>query len=293
MTKEIHFTIGLPGSGKTEFVKKFIASGCINLNRDDIGGTIESLHKLADQTLLQHDKIILDNTYLTAESRKPLLELAKKHGAELYGYYMRTDFDDCQFNVCMRAELGGRIVPAAALYAMRKQLEEPKMSEGFYAGSYPFKRTLPADYVNKAVILDYDGTVRTCPPSMKYPTEVSHIALIPGIQHKIQKYVDKGYLILGASNQSGVGKGVVSKEKMDELFLHTNKLLGHDIDVLYCPDSSFPIKSYDRKPLPGMGVKHIVKYKLDPKSCIMVGDMTTDQTFARRCGFKFIHADKF
>ena len=45
--------------------------------------------------------------------------------------------------------------------------------------------------------------------------------------------------------------------------------------------------------MPGMGVQFIEKYKLDPSQCIMVGDMKTDQTFAERCGFQFINAQKF
>jgi phosphoglycolate phosphatase-like HAD superfamily hydrolase len=42
-----------------------------------------------------------------------------------------------------------------------------------------------------------------------------------------------------------------------------------------------------------MSALFIEKYKLLPSECIMVGDMTTDETFAIRSGFKFVHADKF
>lgn len=58
-------------------------------------------------------------------------------------------------------------------------------------------------------------------------------------------------------------------------------------EILYCPHKVPPITCYCRKPGPGMGVELIFKYKLDPRKCVYVGDMTTDKTFAARCGFKF------
>jgi len=42
-----------------------------------------------------------------------------------------------------------------------------------------------------------------------------------------------------------------------------------------------------------MGAYWIEKYKLDPSQCIMVGDATSDKTFAERCGFKYLHPDVF
>ena len=47
------------------------------------------------------------------------------------------------------------------------------------------------------------------------------------------------------------------------------------------------------KPMPGMGAEFIEKYKLNPSECIMVGDMTSDKTFAKRCGFQFMDAEEF
>ena len=43
----------------------------------------------------------------------------------------------------------------------------------------------------------------------------------------------------------------------------------------------------------GLGVHFIHKYKLDPSKCIMVGDMTSDRTFAKRLGFQFEWAKDF
>ena len=40
-------------------------------------------------------------------------------------------------------------------------------------------------------------------------------------------------------------------------------------------------------------MEFIVKYKLDPKKVIMVGDYKSDETFAKRCGFQYEDANKF
>ena len=45
--------------------------------------------------------------------------------------------------------------------------------------------------------------------------------------------------------------------------------------------------------MPGKGVYFVEKYKLDPAKVTMVGDMTSDKTFAKRSGFNFIHADEY
>jgi HAD superfamily hydrolase (TIGR01662 family) len=247
--------------------------------------------------LALHGKVILDNTYITKEQRRPVIEIAKKLGAKIKAVWLKTSIENAQFNAVWRIEHGGREVPAVALFAAKKEFtsdNHPHVSEGFdEVEAVPFARTFPAEYVNKALVLDYDGTVRVTKSGAKYPLTPDDIEIIPGVAEKIKQYRDAGYKLLGASNQSGVGSGILTKEKVEQLFAHTNKLLGLDIEVLYCPDASFPIKSYDRKPLPGIGVKHIVKHKLDPSKTIMVGDMKSDETFAFRSGFNYMHIDKF
>ena len=42
-----------------------------------------------------------------------------------------------------------------------------------------------------------------------------------------------------------------------------------------------------------MGVFLIEKHKLNPAETIMVGDQTTDKTFARRLGFEYVDQKDF
>ena len=169
------------------------------------------------------------------------------------------------------------------------------MREGFVAIDHvPFVRApLPPDHCNNAIILDYDGTLRVCKSGSKYPVDPEDVKVLPGRAETLRKYAADGYLLLGASNQSGVEKGDLTHDQVKACFDRTNELLGLSIDYQYCPHHSFPIRCYCRKPLPGMGVYLIEKYHLDPSQCIMVGDSTSDKTFAKRSRFRFMSPEEF
>ncbi|MFW9971692.1 MAG: HAD-IIIA family hydrolase [Candidatus Odinarchaeota archaeon] len=109
----------------------------------------------------------------------------------------------------------------------------------------------------------------------------------------MRKYQAEGYFILGVSNQSFIAKGTITEEDAIQCFENTHEMLGVDIDYQFCPHPAYPQVCYCRKPMPGMGVVFIEKYKLDPFQCIMVGDMKTDNTFADRCGFQFVKPKNF
>lgn len=50
---------------------------------------------------------------------------------------------------------------------------------------------------------------------------------------------------------------------------------------------------YCRKHQSGAGVLMMHKHKLDLKTCLMVGDATSDKTFAERLGIKYKHPNIF
>jgi HAD superfamily hydrolase (TIGR01662 family) len=83
------------------------------------------------------------------------------------------------------------------------------------------------------------------------------------------------------------------EEQAIECFEKTNNLLGLNLDYKFCPHRSYPQICYCRKPMPGMAVEFIEKYKLDPSQCVMVGDSKTDKTFANRSGFQYIKPEVF
>jgi histidinol-phosphate phosphatase family protein len=209
-----------------------------------------------------------------------------------------------------RALNDSNLFPPVAQYHYRKEFQSPTTEEGFdIVHNIPFVRVRdPTVYTNKALLLDYDGTLRKIkgqdPKAKKdasgeklrqFPIDPSEIELLPNRKAVLQRYVAAGYRLLGVSNQSGIGHGIVTRAQVQTCFDATNALLGIPIEYMYCPHNmgAGGIPCFCRKPNPALGVIFIEKYRLDPCQCIMVGDMKIDAGFAASCGFQFVPESKF
>lgn len=302
--------VGYPASGKSTLTKSLVEKGAVSLNRDTEGGTIAGLLPKMESLLQNKKDIVLDNLFVNVETRKPFIELAKKHGADISCQLMGTSIEDAQFNVVQRAiGLIGKfptpeaikaakhtnVFPPLVLFKYKKEFEKPTIEEGFSkVETVKFVRKENPEFTGKALILDYDGTLRECiNGNDKYPVIESQIEIKPGRKAVLDAYKKKGYLLLGISNQSGIAKGELTYDKATELFNHTNRLLGVDIEFQFCSHQSAPISCYCRKPMPGLFVDFMMKHKLNRKECIFVGDMTTDKTFAGRAGIQYYDQANF
>lgn len=307
--REIILTVGYPGSGKTSYVQAYSQKGYTRFNRDEAGGSLDGLVNKLELTLRDTtNSCILDNTYPTKESRKAIIALGLKYKVPVMCHWLQAEIEDAQYHCCKRMwDITGMVLtpeefkrvnnpnlfPPAVLFGFRKKFEAPDTTEGFSkieSIPYTFK---PPGYKNKGVIFDYDGTLRISKTGAKYPIEASDIAILPNRKEVLLELQKAGIILCGASNQSVVSKGKITLEAMRELFNYTNKLLGVDIDVNFCPHSPAPIACFCRKPMPGMGVHFIEKYQLDHTTSWMIGDMTSDKTFAKRSHLNYMDAEVF
>lgn len=319
MSTEAIMIVGPPAAGKSTLVRQFEAQGFTILNRDTLGGSISGLSMRLREAHARGDRrFVFDNTHGTKESRAGIVETLRNLGIPVRCLVMQTTPEQAQFNAARRlvqkyskllaaADMKGlkdpNAFPPVAQSAYFKHFEHPTCVEGFTTIEVvPFVRSLGPEYTNKALILDFDGTLRETISGAKYPTDPADVRVLPGRVDVLRRYQRMGYLLLGASNQSGVAKGALTVDQAEACFRQTSKLLGFDytqgglgpaIDVQFCPHASGPPQCWCQKPLPGMGVVHIERYKLDPSQCIYVGDMTKDATFAKRCGFRFYLASDF
>ena len=312
MNGKIILLTGYPSSGKTTYSKKFVDNGFYRLSRDELGGKLDDLVKHLSEYYKEKNitKFIMDATYTTASSRKQVLIWAQENNFSIECRWLTTDIGNSFYNAAKRIiDKKGRLLmpdeikkqndpniyPPIVIYRYRKTFEEPSIFEGFSViKRVNFTRKLDLKlYRNKAIILDYDGTLRTTISGKKYPQIPEDIKVLPKRKEVLSKYQDLGYFLLGVSNQSGVGKGTISNDQAVRCFEKTNELLDLEIDYKFCPHSTFPINCYCRKPMPGLAIDFIEKYKLNPSQCIMVGDQKTDLTFAERCGFNFIESSDF
>jgi histidinol-phosphate phosphatase family protein len=309
---EIVLLMAYPAAGKSTWTAKNLP-GHRRINRDSLGdATLEDLVPLVERALDEGADVVLDNTYATRASRAPVLALARRRGVPARAVWLDSSIEQAQYNAVERLvrrhgrllspeelKRAGRADPntygPAPLFRHRKVFEAPTADEGFCAVErVPFARApQPDGYVHKALLLDYDGTLRRTKSGEKYPLTPEDVEVLPGRAEVLRRYAAEGYRLLGVSNQSGVSKGTLTEDAARACFARTNALLGVDVEVAFCPHSPAPIACWCRKPMPGLGVAYIEKYKLDRAQVLMVGDMTTDRTFAERVGVRFVDQAAF
>ena len=140
----------------------------------------------------------------------------------------------------------------------------------------------------KAVFLDRDGTIIR---DMIYLNDPALIETFQESYEALKLLHDDGFLILLATNQSGVAKGIVDEKnliKINELITLDFKNKGVVITAaLYCPH---PVDGgcECRKPNAGMLKSAAKKYSIDLKKSWMVGDRMTDVEAGRRAGCRSI-----
>jgi len=307
---DVVMIVGYPASGKSTVAQEYIDKGYIHLNRDKVGGKVLDLIPLFDKALENSENVVLDNTFPTISSREAFIQIAQAKGVKIFCDWLTTSIEDAQFNACdrmmrlrgkilsaaeMKTDKSPNIFPPVVLFKYKKEFEKPTVDEGFgYVIKRKFERRFPKDWTGRAVIFDYDGTLRDTISGAKWPQDPADVMILPNRTERILAWKKLGYMLLGVSNQSGIAKGTPDEAGAIACFERTNELLGHDIEYHYCPHRVPPISCYCRKPMPGLGVQLFHKYKLDPRQCIMVGDMTSDKTFAKRSHIgKYVDAEVF
>lgn len=135
----------------------------------------------------------------------------------------------------------------------------------------------------KALFLDRDGVVNV---DGGYVHRIEDFQLMPGILDLCRRAKEKGYLVIVATNQSGIGRGMFTEEDFLRLTDYMKNVF-HDAgaeiaDVFHCPsvDDAHP----DRKPNPGLFLKARAAYALDMASCVSVGDRERDIRAALSAG---------
>lgn len=143
----------------------------------------------------------------------------------------------------------------------------------------------------KIIFLDRDGVINKYPGDKNYVTTLKGFRFLPKSKAAIAKLYRKGFKLVIASNQAGVGKGIFTKKALDMI---TAKMLkgirkaGGDIhEVSYCthrPQDG----CFCRKPRPGMIKTAHKKYRMNIKDSFFIGDTIRDVNTAKAAGCKSI-----
>ncbi len=129
----------------------------------------------------------------------------------------------------------------------------------------------------KLIVLDRDGVINH--DSDAYIKSAEEWLPIDGSLEAISRLNHGGYIVVVASNQSGLARGHFKIEalsamhqKMDEML---NKIGGHIDAVFYCPHS--PTDGCDcRKPKPGMLLEIGQRFNVSLEEVIFIGDSVSD-----------------
>jgi len=127
------------------------------------------------------------------------------------------------------------------------------------------------------VFLDRDGVINHDSDAyIKHPDEFYFIAKSPDA---IALLNAKGFQVILITNQSAVGRGMISESTLEAIFKKMNhgvKQAGGRIkDIFFCPHT--PNQGCDcRKPEPGMIRQAMERHNIDLKKSIMIGDSAKD-----------------
>jgi len=124
--------VGLPASGKSTFFRQRFAGTHAHVSKDLMRHNRQPQRRqeqLIAESLAAGRSVVVDNTNPSAAVRAPLIAIARRHGAEVVGYFFVTDAADALRR--NRARQGRERVPDVAIFAVRTRLEPPAISEGF------------------------------------------------------------------------------------------------------------------------------------------------------------------
>lgn len=144
--------------------------------------------------------------------------------------------------------------------------------------------------MNKCVFLDRDGVLNR--DYVDYVFSVEKLEILPGVPEALNALKNAGYLLIVITNQSGIAKGIYTKEQMHECHELMQQAFDHQIDHFYfAPWNPVISDSLTRKPDSLMFEKAIAKFNIDTQSSWMVGDKERDLIPAKKLGIKTIQVD--
>ncbi|HXW05720.1 MAG TPA: aldo/keto reductase [Vicinamibacterales bacterium] len=310
--REIVLIMGIPGAGKSTLAAAFVGRGYTRLNRDESGGTLRDLAASLERALEGGaSRIVLDNTYVSRKSRAAVLAAAWTRGVPVRCVWLDTAVEDAQVNAAWRLVVSRGCLPTprelrrrsarepeifgpGVQFRYQRELEPPDDTEGFSSIEVVrFERRRDPDCSNRAVIFWLDNVLRRSRPGGPAPASPDDIEIIPGRREVLKRYAADGWRLLGVSWHPEIEAGEVGQDVVEAGFVRTRELLDVDLDIAYCPHGAGPPVCWCRKPLPGLGVVFIQRYRLDPARCLYVGAGPQDPGFARRLGFEYRDANAF
>ncbi len=147
------------------------------------------------------------------------------------------------------------------------------------------------DKRNPCIFLDRDGVINR--DRVNYAYRLPDFLILPRVPEALRRLKAVGYRLVIVTNQSGIAKGIYTREQMQTCHDFMNMVTGHLVDkIYYAPYHPSVSESLTRKPDSLMLERAMVKFNIDPARSWMVGDKERDLLPAQKLGVPGILIDE-
>jgi D-glycero-D-manno-heptose 1,7-bisphosphate phosphatase len=145
--------------------------------------------------------------------------------------------------------------------------------------------------LKRAVFLDRDGVINRAitRDGLPFPPmSLSDFEILPGVPEACAKLRAAGFLLVVATNQPDVGRGIVPRELVEAMNAQMEKLIQLDrIEICFHPGRG--ASDCDcRKPKPGMLLRAAAELNIDLAQSWMVGDRWRDVDCGHAAGCRTV-----
>jgi histidinol-phosphate phosphatase family protein len=136
----------------------------------------------------------------------------------------------------------------------------------------------------RAVLFDRDGTLVVDVP---YNGDPERVVAMPGAREAVARLRAAGVATAVVSNQSGVARGLIGAEQVKAVNRRVDELVGPLGPWLVClhgPGDGCGC----RKPAPGLVVEAAAALGVEPRDCVVIGDVGADVGAARAAGARSV-----
>lgn len=139
-------------------------------------------------------------------------------------------------------------------------------------------------FVPAAVLFDRDGTLVVDVP---YNGDPDKVVPMPTAATALARVRQAAIPTAVVSNQSGIARGLLTREQVDSVNARVEQLLGPLGPVLVCPHGPGDGCGC-RKPAPGMVLAAATALGVPVERCVVIGDIAADLGAARAAGAQAI-----
>ena len=141
------------------------------------------------------------------------------------------------------------------------------------------------------IFLDRDGVINR--DRVNYAYRLPDFKILPRVPEALRRLKAAGYRLVIVTNQSGIAKGIYTREQMQTCHNFMNMVTGHLIDAIYyAPYHPSVSESLTRKPDSLMFERAIARFGIDPARSWMIGDKERDLAPAQKLGIPGILIDE-